>query len=136
MSQSTIPPTIHLACYFRPEHHVGRVLSISNSQPKGMDHPKFAAFIPEWADVRALKAGEMDTETFIRNYWSMLHEVWREKERDITDSLRAGYTCCCWEKPGQFCHRRVLGAFLVRQGWTVILDGETIGREFRILGER
>jgi len=122
---------IRLAHYAVAKQYSRPWIAISNGVPKWIDvdeHRRDLA--PEWSDVEAAKSGRMTIHEFTRRYWAQLNALYAFGGMSL--ELPDDCTLFCWEKPVEFCHRRILAAFLVRHGVDVELDGQPVGSDFRI----
>lgn len=96
---------------FRPEH--GVPVAVTVGLPKRFGYP-----LAEWRTVApfGLLGANLDEATFRRKYRARLHRLTPRLLRELRD-LREGYAplpvvLCCYEPPGAWCHRVVLGEFL------------------------
>lgn len=119
---------VYLASYFCPDHWgSARLVAISTTQPTKDQCPAFydreweaiKEFTPEPYFVRALREHETDEIDFNAAYVDRVEKNWslakaRLKDRD---------TLLCYEKPGRFCHRKMLAKVLNQKGFQVVLDG-------------
>lgn len=93
--------------------HGGDPLSyaISASVPPYYNGKTYNALRPEWNMVDAFKKGNISEDQYAKLYIDLLE--WRKitPERIIED-LPDGAILLCYEVAGQFCHRRVLAAWI------------------------
>lgn len=85
----------------------GRI-SIARSQPRNYKLPEFRPLAPgKWfhsvteAEYRVLYAEQL-AQLDSQQVWDELHRIAGDHEPVI----------CCWEKPGEFCHRRLVAEWL------------------------
>ena len=81
-----------------------RLIGISQGVPKWFDGEVFKALAPTWAMVR-MKNMEEYTRLYKNRILSLLDPVKLAAELD-------GAILLCWEKPGEFCHRRLVAEWL------------------------
>ena len=77
--------------------------------PTDWSGPRFPALEPERADFYKIKGGSMSNEEYEESYRKNV--LARLDAQKIYDSLK-DYVLLCWEKPGDFCHRRIVAAWL------------------------
>lgn len=113
---------IRLSCY----HHVrdlrrhgklkGKVYSISNSELRGVQvDGKIRCLVPSWGLVSRYKHEGLSEEEFIDRYREELRRNWKNVKRWLNgleddDEI----WLCCWEREGEFCHRRLVYKMLVK----------------------
>ncbi len=81
-----------------------RLVGISQGVPKWYRGDVFKALAPTWAMVR-MKDMEQYTQCYKSEILAKLDPVKLAKTLDNTILL-------CWEKPGEFCHRRLVAEWL------------------------
>lgn len=95
--------------YFAKSGNNPRAVAISNGT-KGFDRiRKCEALIPPWWLVDQLKRKETTAEEFTRIYRAQLDKL---NPRLIAAQLGDEAILLCWEKPGDFCHRRIVADWL------------------------
>jgi hypothetical protein len=106
-------PPLFTASYsmFRPEH--GVPVAVTVGLPKRFGYPLVIWRGP--APFGLFGAG-LDEAAFRRKYRARLHRLTPRLLRELRD-LREGYAplpvvLLCYEPPGAFCHRHLLGEFL------------------------
>jgi len=118
---------IYTASYFDTIRHYGTLISISNSEPKGfVTHGKFVGLKPAWRYVQALKDGKITFTQFARLYRKKLDKFpWDMSDAAaVLEQFNSGEKHCtllCWEKDPRDCHRYVLGHWLRKKGYTVVI---------------
>lgn len=118
---------IYTASYFQPQHHNGRLVSISISEPKGFRSHKGLRFLAPPDDLHkdwemwkkeAKSAGlpfpaqfhiDAYTERYRLNFMARIDEI-RAYLNSFTEWQSE--TWLCWERPGGFCHRNLAIAYV------------------------
>lgn len=103
--------------YFANVKQVRAPLSISGRAPDWYQGPQFKKLAPKYEFFAAYKAGDIDaagyTAEFERLVLRPLHP------RLVYDQLITDYgkdvTLLCYEKPGEFCHRRLVADWFERE---------------------
>ena len=86
--------------------------------PVDWSGPRFPALEPERSDFYKIKGGAMSQEEYEESYRKKV--LARLDPQKIYDTLK-DYVLLCWEKPGDFCHRRIVSAWL-KEELGVIVD--------------
>jgi hypothetical protein len=85
-------------------------LSISGKAPDWYAGPQFRLLAPKRGFFDAWKAGEIDNDGYIREFNAQV--LAQLDPADIYARLTAQYgadlTLLCYERPGEFCHRRLV----------------------------
>lgn len=86
-------------------------VSISASAPDYFKGPRMAELTPSWDLLNSFKEGNINQVEYGELYIELL------KSRDLTaqkiyDSIHDETILLCYEKAGEFCHRRVLAEWL------------------------
>jgi hypothetical protein len=94
---------------FKTAGHLCQAVAISRGIPRGWQGRVYRPLAPSWALVKIF-----DQTQFIRLY-----------KAQVLDRLNAGevlrdlggddFVMLCWEAPGEFCHRRVVAAWLEKE---------------------
>lgn len=96
--------------YFANLKNVLVPLSISGRAPDWYKGPQFKVLAPKYEFFRAYKAGEIDEAGYTSEFNRLVLAPLDPKE--IYRKLRADHgknvTLLCYEKPGDFCHRRIV----------------------------
>lgn len=79
-------------------------VSISQGVPKWFRGRQYKKLAPSWAMVR-LK----DEAEYVRQYKALLAKL---DPREVVMELGMDAILLCWEKPGEFCHRRLVAEWL------------------------
>jgi len=83
-----------------------KAVAISRSQPQGWTGRVYEPLAPSWRLVQEAKSGAIDEDEYIRRY--------REEVLSKLDPARVyadigeDAILLCWERPGAFCHRRLV----------------------------
>jgi uncharacterized protein (DUF488 family) len=94
---------------FKIAGHLPQAVAISRGIPRGWQGRTYKPLAPAWTLVKLT-----DNEQFIRLYRAQVldrldaAEVLREMGAD-------NFVLLCWEPPGEFCHRRVVAAWLQKE---------------------
>jgi len=91
-------------------------ISIARSQPRGFDYPEVSELAPSGRLLHDYKAGRVTKPQYVAEYNLMLSIV---DFHDILQQIRAKAgdneaVLCCWEQPGDFCHRHVVAGDSIR----------------------
>jgi uncharacterized protein (DUF488 family) len=95
---------------FRRAKDDPRYLAISAGVPKGYRGRRCKKLAPPYWLVRKSKSGEMTDEEFERRFKE--HVLDKLDANEILAEIGDDAILLCWEKPGEFCHRRLVGAWL------------------------
>lgn len=101
---------------------------ISLTKPKNSQtDDTWLSVAPGWKDLLGpYKRGEIDDEEYTRRYMNQLErgkaKILREY-RALTEKHHGrDIVLLCWCKKGNFCHRRLLAAWLKKQGFSEIKE--------------
>lgn len=97
------------------------LVSIANSQPKGLHLPTAKIFVPDWSLVSAYKRGEINEEEYHVQYLARLQSLpnlpaIRQRLATYTVDRPESLIFLCWESKGKFCHRHILAEFFSEFG--------------------
>lgn len=86
-----------------------RIISIAQFPPKGWKGEKMRSLAPSKELFEAYKAGAVSEEGYKKRYIEDLEDrgITRSTLRIFFESL-GNVVLCCYEKPGDFCHRHIL----------------------------
>jgi len=91
---------------FRTAGHLSQAVAISRGIPRGWRGRRYKALAPPRDLIKI-----MEPDRFIPLY--------RAQVLDLLDPMQViremggdNFIMCCWEPPGEFCHRRVVAAWL------------------------
>jgi hypothetical protein len=79
-------------------------VAISQGVPKGYTGRRYMPLAPPWSLVR-----EKDEDVYRAAYLKQLSRLDPQK---VYDDLGENAILLCWEKPGEFCHRRLVAQWL------------------------
>jgi len=126
--------------YFGNIKNVETPVSICGKAPTWYDGPQFKALAPKYDFFRAYKNGEIDevgyTEQFERRVLMSLDPVW--VYRYLLNVHGERVSLMCYEKPGEFCHRRIVAKWLEIGNGIVIPErqyNEADQSSTRLIGE-
>ncbi len=111
-----------------------RAVAISRTQPRGWTGRAYEPLAPSWRLVQEAKSGAIDEDEYIRRY---REEVLSKLDPNtVYADLGEDAVLLCWERPGAFCHRRLVAEwFEVELGVSVPEVGEAGGERQAKLGE-
>ena len=96
--------------YFANLKNVITPLSISGRAPEWYEGPQYKVLAPKYEFFHAYKAGEIDSAGYTAEFKRLV--LAPLDAREVYDMLRAQHgpnvTLLCYEKPGDFCHRRLV----------------------------
>lgn len=100
--------------YFANLKNVPNPLSISGKAPHWYSGPQFKVLAPKWAFFSAYKKGEIDAIGYTERYNAEVLAPLDPEEiaERIVELAGPNATLLCYEKPGDFCHRRLVAAWL------------------------
>ena len=101
---------IYTSYYARNGGHENAV-SISASAPDYFKGKHIKMLAPTWEILDAYKSGEIDQLEYTKRYLKLLKQRGLTPET-IYNSIPHGTILLCYEKVGDFCHRRVLAEWL------------------------
>ncbi len=84
--------------------HLPTAVGISQGTPRGWKGRRCKALAPPWALVK-----ELDPERFNKLYGEQLDKL---DPAVIAAELGPDAILLCWEKPGDYCHRSIVAAWL------------------------
>lgn len=88
-----------------------RCISIARFTPKGVDIPQHIYLAPS-KDILFRYKQDGDKEAYTKSYLNYLGSLDASR---IVKNLE-GKILCCYEKPGDFCHRHILAEWLKEHG--------------------
>ena len=104
---------IYTASYFCPEHHHGKLISISRSNPRAfVSIPRLMPFVPSKRLLDWWKKSSQIQDEYRSKFADELAANNDKISRWLTQSHRHDITLLCWEKPGNFCHRQIVGELI------------------------
>ncbi len=110
---------IYFGSYFNKNQHIGKVLSISVTQPG--NYEEFYELFPSIKLLYQYKDGNLKWQEYKKLY----REILENRKENIIDILsnreEENLTFCCWEKYPYRCHRIIAFEFLKDIGYNVVL---------------
>jgi len=94
---------------FNTAGHLPQAVAISQGLPRGWKGRAYRPLAPSWGLVKVT-----DQVQFIRLYKTQILDALdaRQVLRELGDD---NFIMLCWEPPGEFCHRRVVAAWLQKK---------------------
>jgi hypothetical protein len=90
-----------------------RRVAISASVPKDYNGRSCKKLAPPYWMVKKSKSGEKTDEEFERLFKE--HVLDKLDAREVLNEIGDDAILLCWEKPGEFCHRTLVGEWLSRE---------------------
>jgi hypothetical protein len=96
--------------YFGNLRNVSNPLSISGKAPDWYKGPQFKTLAPKRGFFSAYKSGRIDDAGYVEAYFEQVLQpldataIWQQLTTRYGDDV----TLLCYEKPGDFCHRRIV----------------------------
>lgn len=91
--------------YFAKSAKDPLAISIAKSAPKWYSGRHYPALAPGWAIIKIKNPSEYE-------YRYRREILDRLNPQRVFDELGENAILLCWEKPGEFCHRRIVAAWL------------------------
>jgi len=98
---------------FRKSKGDPRCVAISARVPKEYNGRSCKKLAPPYWMVKKSKSGEMTDAEFGRQFKECVLE--KLDAREIVEDIGADAILLCWEKPGEFCHRRLIAEWLEQE---------------------
>lgn len=92
------------SCFGVSASHPNAV-AISRGVPRWYKGRTYMPLAPSWALIKV-----RDEAEYTRRY--KIEVLARLDPRKVADDLGADAVLLCWERPGEFCHRRLVAAWL------------------------
>ena len=90
------------------------LVGISNTHPKGLDWLNglrlYRPLCPGWDLVKTYKNGKITRDEYVYLYHQEILN--RLDPSKVYEDLGEDAILLCWEKPGIFCHRRIVAQWL------------------------
>ena len=120
---------LYTASYFEPEHHHGKLLSISRSVPKGFKIDGALDFLaPNAQLLKGWSGKSIDEAAYCERYRSQLKESWQQVSSWLASlNKKTTATLLCYEPSGAFCHRNLV-ALLVKKHRLGVFGGSDVRR--------
>jgi hypothetical protein len=97
----------------KPEQNLIR---ISGSYPKNITWLEntgiYYPLCPPWDLVKNFRDGKINQEQYIEVYHNILYSL---NAIQVYGELKDNAILLCWEKPGKFCHRRLVSEWFKQQ---------------------
>lgn len=113
-----------------------RAVAISRTQPRGWTGRAYEPLAPPWRLLVAAKSGAIDEDEYIRRYRA---EVLSKLDpARVYAELGEDAVLLCWERPGAFCHRRLVAEWFEEALGILVLEVDVVGsadpKQTRLLG--
>lgn len=99
--------------YFANLKNVSAPLSISAKAPEWYHGPQCKILAPKYETLMAYKNGEITPDEYTEQFHSLVLKTL--SPQDVYQMLVKEYgedvTLLCYEKPGDFCHRRIVATW-------------------------
>lgn len=114
-----------------------QAVSVSASAPDYFTGEHLKALAPPWDLLMAYKDGKIDEEEYALHYIDTLEAVRNLDPKEVFAAIPNGTILLCYEKPGDFCHRRILAKWLGDANNTTIREwvSETEAEKERIVDD-
>lgn len=86
-------------------------MAISCSMPDWYEGSRCGGLAPNWELVRGSKEGEISNQEYAHRYLDLIEDRGWTPHR-IVNEFESGTVFLCYEKPGDFCHRRVMALWV------------------------
>jgi uncharacterized protein (DUF488 family) len=90
--------------YFAKTKNHQRAVSIARSSPRWFKGRRYMQLAPPWSLVKM-----EDEEEYTKEYRKILDKL---DPAMVLEDLGEGAILLCWEKAGEFCHRRLVAEWL------------------------
>ncbi len=92
-------------------------ISIARYSPKWFQGPRYLAVAP----TSYMLSNACGHEEYVRKYKDMLSKLNPQEIINAVSAISQGrdVALCCYEKPGEFCHRHLLSEWLRNNGYDV-----------------
>jgi len=94
---------------FKIAGHLPQAVAISQGIPRGWQGKRYKTLAPPWSLVKLT-----DNTQFIRLYKAQVLDR-LDASQVLNDLGGDNFLLLCWEAPGEFCHRRVVAAWLQKE---------------------
>jgi hypothetical protein len=108
--------------YFARAGHEPAAVSIALSRPRWLPAiPSYLPLAPPRQLITEIKSGKIGPAAYTTRYRA---EILDRRDAgtvagDLRDLAGPDAILCCWEKPGRFCHRHLVAAWLREHGYDV-----------------
>jgi len=104
---------------FKVAGHLPQAVAISQGIPRGWQGKRYKPLAPPWNLVKMT-----DNAQFIRLYKAQVLDR-LDAAQVLRDLGGDNLILICWEAPGEFCHRRVVAAWLQKELGLVVEEFNT-----------
>lgn len=113
-----------------------RAVAISRTRPRGWTGRIYEPLAPPWRLLAEALSGEIDEDEYIRRYRA---EVLSKLDpAAVYADLGEDAVLLCWERPGAFCHRRLVAEWFEEALGILVLEVDVVGsadpKQTRLLG--
>lgn len=100
--------------YFGNIRNVQNPLSIAGKAPDWYNGPQFKHLAPKYDFYKKYKDGVINELGYTQEYYDRVLDAYTPESLVRTLMYKFGneITLLCYEKPGEFCHRRLVANFL------------------------
>lgn len=100
--------------YFGNIKNVKNPLAICGKSPEWYVGPEHKKLAPKWSFFKDYKDGKIDKNGYIEKYNELVLSQLDPKRvyEYLVNTYGEDVTLLCWEKPGEFCHRRLIAEWL------------------------
>jgi uncharacterized protein (DUF488 family) len=99
---------IYTSCFKLSGHHPNAI-AISNGTRFYSHVRKYRPLVPPWQLVKESRDGRLSAAEFEAAYQTQLQALDAEK---VVAEVGENAILLCWEAPGEYCHRRMVAAWL------------------------
>ena len=89
-----------------------KAVSVSASVPEYFQGEHLKMLAPSWNLIMSYKEGRIDANEYEKRYIDLLETERNLDPKEVFNALPNGTILLCYEKPGEFCHRRILAKWL------------------------
>ncbi len=113
--------------YFARVDSIDNPLSISGKSPDWYLGPEFKTLAPKWSFFNDYKKGNIGEAEYTEQYKELVLAELDAKQ--IYDSIITqfgdGVVLLCYEKPGDFCHRRIVARWFEDELGVIVPERQT-----------
>lgn len=85
-------------------------VSIARRHPRGWQGCEYKKLAPSWKLINLAKVGKIDE--YVCQYNALLDSL---NAKEVFEELGSDSILLCWEKPGDFCHRRLVAEWFEQE---------------------
>lgn len=99
--------------YFANINNIKVPLSISGKAPDWYNGPQCKLLAPKWEFFNAYKNGEIDEAEYTHQFHELVLKPHHPRDlyRRLVSDYSEDVTLLCYERPGDFCHRRIVASW-------------------------